>query len=311
MKKKKGAFRGVCLLMVAVVLALAMRGAGAESKLVHKKNSLYHQIFVYRDGSVVSLKFGRRNRITQSRVDLERPRRHLLEYSTLVFSSLLYAPDPDRVLIVGLGGGVIPREMRHYFPDARIDVVEIDGAVRRVARDYFRFRTDERMNVHIRDGRVFIRQRARQKPNLKYDIVVLDAFNSDYIPFHLMTREFLHQVKEVLAGDGVVAANVFSTNRLFDAEWRTFESVFGGCQAYFGTSSGNAMIIAPGEEVELISRKEAHLRARELQERHGFSFDLRRVARKLRPDAEPNPEAAVLTDDRAPVNKLRFQERGR
>lgn len=303
----------------AVVLAgvlaggvwLSLPDAAAEGGIVHKENSLYHQIFVYREGAIVTLSFRKRHRIVQSRVDLRDPRRHMLEYSTLAFSSLLYRPRPRRVLVIGLGGGVIPREIRHYLPDCHVDVVEIDPAIPKIARRFFRFRPDEKLKVHVQDGRLFVRRRSRQERAEPYDIVILDAFNSDYIPFHLMTREFLEQVQEVLTPDGVVAANVFSNNRLFDAEWRTFNAVFGRTQVYFGRSTSNAFIIAPGRGGRLLSEEEAERRAAKLQKRHDFPFDLRQVARRLRPEAEPAGDAPVLTDDRAPVNKLRMQKRRR
>jgi spermidine synthase len=303
----------VTALIVLAVLAggvwISAQDAGARGRLVHKENSLYHQIFVYRDGPIVTLSFRKRHRIVQSRVDLRDPRRHMLEYSTLAFSSLLYQPRPQRVLVVGLGGGVIPREFRHYYPKCHIDAVEIDPAIPKIARRFFGFQTDEKLKVHVQDGRLFIRRRSRRESTEPYDIVILDAFNSDYIPFHLMTREFLEQVQEVLAPDGVVAANVFSKNRLFDAEWRTFDAVFGRTQVYFGRSSNNAFIIAPGSEGKTLQEAEARRRAEVLQERHQFPFDLRQVARRLRPQATPSTAAGVLTDDRAPVNKLRMQER--
>jgi spermidine synthase len=303
----------------AVVLAgllaggvwLSLPDAAAEGGMVHKENSLYHQIFVYREGAIVTLSFRKRHRIVQSRVDLRDPRRHMLEYSTLAFASLLYRPRPKRVLVIGLGGGVIPREIRHYLPGCHVDVVEIDPAVPKIARRFFRFRPDEKLKVHVQDGRLFVRRHSRREGSEPYDIVILDAFNSDYIPFHLMTREFLEQVEEVLAPDGVVAANVFSNNRLFDAEWRTFDAVLGRTQVYFGRSTSNAFIMAPGRRARLLEAEEARRRAAQLQERHEFPFDLRQVARRLRPDASPAEDAQVLTDDRAPVNKLRLQKRRR
>jgi spermidine synthase len=299
----------VCLGAALLGWAPAAVSAQDLGQLVLRKNSLYHEISVYKRGSVVTLQFGRRNpTVFQSQVDVSDLRRHLLEYSSMTFSGLLYVPEPKRVLVVGLGGGVIPREMHHYFPQAEVDVVEIDPEILTIAQQYFSFRPDDRLRVHRADGRVFIRNQLRQEPVLKYDIIILDAFNSEYIPFHLMTKEFLQEVKGVLAEDGVVVANVFYTNRLFDAEAKTYLEAFGRCQAFYGVHSGNAMLIAPGAQAPTLTAAEALDRATELQERHGFAFDLPAIADEFRPAVRVDSRTNVLTDDRAPVDWLRTQE---
>lgn len=279
-------------------------------RLVHQKNSLYHRIMVYQRGSIITLRFNKQPAVQmQSQVNLRNLREHMLEYSTLAFCGLLYNPEPKKVLVLGLGGGVIPREMRHYFPELEIDVVEIDPEIPLIAKRFFGFRQDDKLRVHIADGRMFIKKQLRRDPVPKYDIVILDAFNSDYIPFHLMTKEFLEEVKGVLAEDGVVIANVFYSNRLFDAEFKTFLAVFGRCQVFFGDYSTNAMLVAPGPRSPMLTIKEAVGRARMLQRKHKLTFNVLTVAKRLRPDTRPEPRAKVLTDDRAPVNWLRTQER--
>ena len=291
------------LLFVGVVVA------GGLGRLIYEKNSLYHRICVYQQGHVATLQFGRRSPVQmQSQVDLSNLRQHMLEYTTLTFCGLLYNPEPQRLLVVGLGGGVIPREMHYYFPELEIDVVEIDPQIPPIATQFFGFREDDRLRVHIADGRMFIKKQLRSDPAPKYDMVILDAFNGDYIPFHLMTKEFLEEVKGVLADDGVVIANVFYYNRLFDAEFKTFLAVFGRCQMFLGDYSTNAMLVAPGPSAPTLTVKEAIGQAEMLQRKHKLAFDMLTVAKRLQPNSRPDPCAKVLTDDRAPVDWLRAQE---
>jgi spermidine synthase len=298
-----------CAAAGSALLSAAAASAGVWGELAYQRNSLYHRIFVYRYGSVMTLQFGTRSPLViQSQADLANMRRHVHEYTTLAFCGLLYKPEPKKLLVLGLGGGVIPREMHHYFPELEVDVVEIDPEIPPVAERFFGFRTDKRLRVHVADGRMYIKKQLRAEPVPKYDLIILDAFNSDYIPFHLMTKEFLEEVRDVLAEDGVVVANVIYTNLLHDAELRTFLAVFGRCQVFFGGYSTNAMLVAPGAAAPTLTVKEAVKRATELKGRHTFAFDLTAVARRLRPDARPDPRAEVLTDDRAPVNWLRRQD---
>jgi spermidine synthase len=284
--------------------------ASGPGRLIHHKNSLYHSIFVYQQGPVVTLQFGKRpGEPIQSRVNLSSLREHQLEYTKMAFCGLFYKPEPKKVLVLGLGGGVIPREMHYYFPAADVNVVEIDPEISLIATQFFDFRQDNKLKVNIDDGRMFIREQLCLDPVPKYDIIILDAFNGDYIPFHLMTREFLEEVKGVLADDGVVVANVFYNNRLFDAELATYLDVFGRCQAFFGDYSTNAMLVALGHDAATLTLDQAVSRAEMLQRRHRFEFNILKVAQRMQPNIRPDSHAKVLTDDRAPVNRLRTQQR--
>jgi spermidine synthase len=297
----------------AVFCQLPVIGAVADGewgRLIYQKDSLYHRILVYKRGSVVTLRFGKQPAVqVQSQVDLNNLRQHMLSYTKLAFCGLLYRPEPKRILVLGLGGGVIPREMHSYFPATDIDVAEIDPDIQQTAKQFFGFREDDKLRVNISDGRMFIKELLRRKSAGKYDIVVLDAFNSEYIPFHLMTKEFLEQVNGVLAEDGVVVANVFQNNRLFDAELATFLAVFGRCQVFVDEYSTNAMLVSPGPNGRTLSVDEAVSQARALQRKSSFAFDMVTVASRLQPNIRPDKHTKVLTDDRAPVNQLRIQKR--
>lgn len=307
---KQAAITALCGVAAILQPFLAPVAIAQHGRLVHRKDSLYHQILVYQNGPIVTLQFGRRTVVPiQSQTNLSNPREHTLEYTKLAFCGLLYKPQPKKMLVVGLGGGVIPRELHYYFPDSEIDVVELDPEIKEVATKFFSFNEDNKLKVHIDDGRVFVKKQLRSDPVPKYDIVILDAFNSDYIPFHLMTKEFLEELKGIVADDGVVVANVFYSSRLFDAEFKTFIDAFGRCQAFFGYESTNAMLVSSPSPNQVLTANEAISRAESLQSKHGFGFNLIMVARRLRPDASPERRARVLTDDRAPVNRLREEDR--
>ena len=75
-----------------------------------------------------------------------------------------------RRLLAGLGGGALVRFLNHYFPQLRLDVVEIDPVVVRVAREFFGTIAGPRKRVFIADGRDHLRQTAE-----RYDLILLDA----------------------------------------------------------------------------------------------------------------------------------------
>lgn len=109
---------------------------------------------------------------------------------------------PGKMLLIGLGGGSIAR--RYYSRGWEVDAVEIDPKVVEVAKEYFGF-ADSMATVYQMDGRRFLREYEK-----KYDLIVLDAFGSSYIPFHLVTREAFDLISSRLNSEGILAANVIT-----------------------------------------------------------------------------------------------------
>jgi spermidine synthase len=273
--------------------------------LIYSKDSLHNRIYVYEEGSVRTLRLGEGPHARkQSSIDTRDLSRHLLEYTQLAFAGLLLSGNPRKLLIIGLGGGVIPREMHGYFPEARIDVVEIDSEVVEVARRFFFFQSDERLHVHVSDGRAFVCRQTAKKPRPAYDIVILDAFDHEYIPPHMATQEFLQQVAAILDPKGVVVANVFTKNRLFHNHFQTFRAVYGRCYVFYGEHVTNAILVSPGLEVSDLKLDEAIERAHLLQKERGFGFDICSLARQFEPRFRPKRSARVLVDPHGPVNTV-------
>ena len=275
---------------------------GNAERLIYSKDSPYNRILVYEEGLIRTLRLGAGpGARKQSSIDVTDLGRHLLEYTQLTFAGLLVNKNPRKVLVIGLGGGVIPREMHGYFPEVEIDVAEIDSEVVEVAKRFFFFQPDERLRVHVSDGRVFVRQQASRNPAPAYDMVILDAFNNEYVPFHMATREFFDEVAAVLDPKGVVVANVFCRNQLFNAQVQAFWEVYGRCYVFFGRHVTNAIVVCPGPYVPDLDPEVARERAGLLQRKHGFSFNLNTVARQFKPRFRPKRSAKVLTDDHTPV----------
>jgi SAM-dependent methyltransferase len=111
----------------------------------------------------------------------------------------------DRVGVVGLGPGEL---VCYGRPGARWTFFEIDPAVERIARNpaFFTFLTNARaaVDVVIGDGRLTL---ARTEPGT-FDVILIDAFSSDAIPIHLLTREFLATALDRLRPGGVLAFHI-------------------------------------------------------------------------------------------------------
>ncbi len=287
--------------LLAVLLALAAVNAVADQKVVFQKRSLYRNISVTEGDGMVCLEFTtRRSHTWQSCQRQSDPDRLVFDYTRMVFAGLALDPHPRRVLVIGLGGGSIPRTMHGLYPDARIDVAEIDPAVRDVARDYFDFHAAGPLAVHIGDGRVFVR-RALAK-GAHYDFIVLDAFNGDYIPEHLMTREFLLECRRLLSADGVLVANTFSSSKLYDSESATYQAAFGWFINLRKPDSNRVIVAAKRDRVS-VARFNTLAQAIPADLAH-YGIDMREITGLALAKPDWDSGARVLTDQYAPANLL-------
>lgn len=284
---------------LAVLVLLLLWGAPAlAEETIHNERSLYRNIIVTEDHGLRCMKFSRRATAgRQSCEQLEDPQRLVFDYTKMMMGALYLAPEPRRILIIGLGGGSLPGALA-ALPNASVDVVEIDGAVIRVARQFFGFRTGPNMRVFEEDGRVYVK-RAR-KEGARYDLVMLDAFDHEYIPEHLLTREFLDEVKGLLSPGGVLAANTFSASRLYDHESTTYAAVFG---RFYNLKIGNRVILTRAGELPprvTIERNAATLEPRFAR----MGIDKAWLLALFSDQRDWNPEARVLTDQYSPSNLL-------
>ena len=290
--------RGLASALLLLAMCASMT-AVATQRLIHSEKSLYRDVLVYEDGNTRCLCFTKLCAIgRQTCIDISKPDRLVFEYTQMMLGALYLAPAPRTILVVGLGGGTLPRTLARLLPDADIDVVEIDPAVVDVAQKYFGFRPDGRIHLTVQDGRAYVR--AALRGSKRYELVMLDAYEHQYIPEHMLTREFLAEVRSLLEPGGIVAANTFSSSQLYSNESVTYSSVFG---EFYNLRSGNRVILAANgplpsiEQVTLGSR-----RFSAAFEPYGFA------ASKLLPMFSTHPDwdrnARILTDQYSPSNLL-------
>jgi spermidine synthase len=228
------------VLLIAATLGAMLGARGAFSEVVlHTEKSLYRNVTVTEQDGERCMKFSRFYQGSrQSCIFLNDRTKLVFAYTKMMLASLYLSPNPKRVLVIGLGGGTLPDALQRLYPDVDMDVVEVDAAVIRVAQKYFDFRPGPNVHVFEEDGRVFVKRAGRT--GAKYDLVLLDAFDHEYIPEHMLTREFLQEVKAVMQPDGVLAANTFSNSRLYAHESATYEAVFG---RFYNLKDANRVIL--------------------------------------------------------------------
>lgn len=165
-----------------------------------------------------------------------------------VWSIMLAAPyfnaqpeSPQRMAVVGLAAGTIPKQFTRIFGPLAVDGIELDPAIIDAGRRYFDL-TEPNINAIAGDGRYAL----SQLPG-PYDVITIDAYKVPYIPWHLTTREFFTEVSDRLVENGVMAINVGRVpddRRLIDAVGATLLAVFPTVHAIDVPGTLNTILVA-------------------------------------------------------------------
>ena len=147
----------------------------------------------------------------------------------------------ERVAVIGLAAGTIPKQYTRVFGLIPIDGIELDGEIVQAGIDYFAL-TDSNINLIVGDGRYELNQLEHT-----YDVITIDAYKVPYIPWHLTTQEFFEEVRDHLTETGVVAMNVGRApedRSLIEAMTATLQTVYPTVHAIDVPGSLNTILVA-------------------------------------------------------------------
>jgi spermidine synthase len=212
-----------------------------------------------------------------------------------------------RALSIGGGGYTFPRYLEAKYPEAQIEVIEIDPHLTELAYQHLGLSRNTRIRSFNGDARWSLMNFPEKGV---YDFIFGDAFNDLTIPYHLTTKEFSALIRSLLKPDGMLIANViddFQKGLFMPSYVRTLEEVFGKGKVGLVADSpfenmGISTMIVVASPVEYPWKE-----AEQVNEGNCFVIPPREVDQKLQ-----NRSAVVLTDDHAPVDNLTapiFEER--
>jgi spermidine synthase len=299
---------GALVFLVGPGIAKAPAPVGA---LIFEKETAYHRIRVVDQGLRRALYFDARLQgyaPVRPGVDLG------IAYTDGLALALAFAPRARRVVAIGLGAGMLPTLLASRAPEIATTSIEIDPEVVEVARKYFAFAPDANDRVIVGDGR---RELDRQVDGA--DVIFVDAYFSDSLPFHLVTKEFDTLCARKLGEDGVLAVNfggdlTGARNRLFWAAVRTLAEVFprvyifsNELKAGAATFRGNAIVVATRSRERLDPGTVADL-AKAAAERLGRPA-VSEWASRLYEGEVKTAGVPVLTDAYSPTDALQHLAR--
>ncbi len=298
--------------VVLLVLLAPAPGHGAPipiptQRVIYEKDSAYHQISILEDGFNRYLRF---NRSFQGGMVLKDPFESPFLYTSYAHLARVFHPAIRRVLLIGLGSGTIPKRFTRDYPDVSIDTVELDPVVEDVAKQFFEVKEDARHRIVVSDGRVHLR-----RSDQKYDVIILDAYFAEGIPFHLATKEFLELARDHLAPDGIVVSNIIGAldgpqSKLYRALHKTYGSVFPGLYPFpvaFGlarnpTETRTIILIATGKSG--MKADEILAAAKRLRSEGKVRLPLDGYAKDFYEKPVATDDVPLLTDNYAPVDIL-------
>jgi spermidine synthase len=307
LKERRASAAKAAAVLVATLALVTPPEAWPLYKTLLEKDTFYHHIRVQQDDEARYLYF---DQTLQSAMNLDDPTALRLVYSRYVSLGFTFRPDAKKALVVGLGGGSVPKKWQKEFPALDIDVAEIDPEVIQIAKKYFSFQEGNNLRAYAQDGRLYL-----TKTTQRYDVVLLDAYFKDSIPFHLTTKEFFSMANQKLASNGVVVMNIIGAvngpaGRITRSVAKTLRGIFP--QVYlFAVRRPENVSLDSIQNVILVATKSAErVDIREIVKRAGglnaglFPKSLNDIAVAFVEGRLADDDVPVLTDDYAPTDKL-------
>lgn len=311
-------YRWVPLTAWGLVLALALLtqpgtpqvfGSAQTGELIFADESVYNTIQVRQWGSERHLKLNEGVGL-HSVYHPDTVLSHgIWDYFLLapLFTAPLDLPDQDDpMLLIGAAAGTVSSLYSDLYGPTPITGVELDPAIIAVGERYFAMQRPN-LTAVAADGRSWL---AAQAAAPHWRIIAVDAYRPPYIPFHLTTVEFFQLTHTRLRDDGVLAINIGRTPTdftLVDALAATVATVFPSVYLVDEpgppATLGNTLLVATKQPSDLATGFLANVDALpeslapELREFAHTAITVTRIA-------TPPADAPILTDDRAPVERI-------
>ena len=226
----------------------------------------------------------------QSSMSVKAPFDLQLAYSKGMMLFLLFAPHVRDILVMGLGGGSIPKYLHHYHPQLKTRVVELNAEVIEVARSHFYLPEDDaRLSIIQGDGVQYIHEHPETT-----DLLMLDMFDGKGVPLNMYSQDFFDTCRATLTPNGMMAINLWGSDKNFDVYLSRVEQSFDGRVLVVPTGRpGNIVVMG-------FQRVPAELRWEPVREKAKaldvqFKLDFMGLLERLR-DHNPNTNNRILME---------------
>lgn len=226
-------------------------------------------IDISEEAGIRKLHFGEHD--TQSAMKVSAPDELVLTYCRCMMGFLLFADEPRQALLIGLGGGSIPKWIHRYLLQTQLTCVELHAQVVQVARSmFFLPEDDERLQVLIGDGAAHI----GRTEEASQDLIMMDAYSATGIAAPLATTDFFAACRDCLSDEGVLAVNLWGSDKRFTDYFQRLSQVFEGrVLGLPARQKGNVVVFAFRKGLNSPQWARLSERAEKLKQQYGLEFD--------------------------------------
>ena len=242
-----------------------------DGLLIHQEHDEHGAIEIVETDGVRALHFGTHPR--QSSMLLNAPNELHSKYVRAMMAWLLFKDQPENVLMVGVGGGLLSKYLLYQFPDCQIKAIEFRQAIVKIARRFFALPLDPRIKVKIGDGAAYIKQQSQQMSE-QHDLIMIDAFDHEGMAATMQGINLFTACKELLTDDGLLVVNLWgSKDDLFKQLTWDMGTTFNWKLLFLPVRGrGNVIAIAFADGVDRYSMKVLRARARQLDAQYQIEF---------------------------------------
>jgi spermidine synthase len=145
--------------------------------------------------------------LIQSEINLRDASRLALPLNRAMLAGLMFEDTPQRILLVGTGGGATARYFEQRFPQMKGEAVELSEVVASLALKYFEFPQSAHWQLIQQDIRDYV-----QACKVKYDLILVDIAEQQLTPEWIIRAEFLGQCRQLLTPKGQLSLNLLVTD---------------------------------------------------------------------------------------------------
>ncbi|MBW2700792.1 MAG: fused MFS/spermidine synthase [Deltaproteobacteria bacterium] len=227
------------LLMAGAGSARSEEPNGPASRIIHEEITAFGRLLVVDEGDLRMLRFGSIDGDDQSRISINRPEQVPMDYVRDASLALAWVPKVKRVGMIGLGGGSFTNLLHQKLPGVEIHAVEISKEVAEVAKRFFRVPKHPDYHIHVEDGADYLK-----RTDLRFDILMLDAYDSDDMPAHLKSVFFFRLAQSRLKPNGLVVINLSLDEAPERVVARAFRQVFPQALCIRSKDANNLLLFA-------------------------------------------------------------------
>lgn len=248
------------------LLLLEAPDTPVEALYARLLDGTYDKPFIVEDGQLRYLHFG--IAFTQSVMRIDRPDELDLRYTQKMMGFLLFKRQPERIVMLGLGGGSLVKFCYRALPAAAVTAIEIDPHVIALRRHFAIPDDDARLCIVRDDAADYI-----ARHHAAIDILLVDAFDAHGLAQSLASREFFQRAHSALSASGILVMNLAGEKSRYTDLIDEAREIFDYQTLLIPVrDDGNHLLFAFKQHLFEPDWKQLKQRAKELKAQYGLDF---------------------------------------